>query len=61
MPLSAGLIDEQEAAPTPWEITAEADFYGAMDGASKFVRETPLQDQSSLDQAWWVVFWWAFG
>ncbi|MEC8101051.1 MAG: flagellar biosynthesis protein FlhA, partial [Planctomycetota bacterium] len=36
--LSAGLIDEQEATRRREEITAEADFYGAMDGASKFVR-----------------------
>ena len=36
--LSAGLIDEQEATRRRGEITAEADFYGAMDGASKFVR-----------------------
>ena len=31
--LSAGLIDEQEATRRRGEITAEADFYGAMDGA----------------------------
>ncbi|MGB4259808.1 MAG: flagellar biosynthesis protein FlhA, partial [Phycisphaerae bacterium] len=36
--LNAGLIDEAEARRRRAEITAEADFYGAMDGASKFVR-----------------------
>ncbi len=36
--LNAGLIDESEARSRRTEITAEADFYGAMDGASKFVR-----------------------
>ncbi len=36
--LSAGLIDEKEAKARRKEITEEADFYGAMDGASKFVR-----------------------
>jgi len=36
--LSAGLIDEQEARDRRAEIMHEADFYGAMDGASKFVR-----------------------
>lgn len=36
--LNAGLIDEQEAKTRREEITQEADFYGAMDGASKFVR-----------------------
>lgn len=36
--LNAGLIDEKEAQRRRQEITAQADFYGAMDGASKFVR-----------------------
>ncbi|GIV61248.1 MAG: flagellar biosynthesis protein FlhA [Rhodothermaceae bacterium] len=36
--LNAGLIDEQEARQRREEIGREADFYGAMDGASKFVR-----------------------
>ena len=36
--LSAGLISEQDARSRREEITREADFYGAMDGASKFVR-----------------------
>jgi flagellar biosynthesis protein FlhA len=36
--LSAGAIDEAEARRRRENITTEADFYGAMDGASKFVR-----------------------
>ncbi len=36
--LSAGLISETDARARREEITSEADFYGAMDGASKFVR-----------------------
>ena len=36
--LSAGTIDEVEARRRRDNITTEADFYGAMDGASKFVR-----------------------
>ena len=36
--LSAGLIDEQEAKTRREELQKEADFFGAMDGASKFVR-----------------------
>lgn len=36
--LNAGIINEQEAKRRRKEIELEADFYGAMDGASKFVR-----------------------
>lgn len=36
--LNAGLIDEKEAKRRREEIAKEADFYGAMDGASKFIR-----------------------
>ncbi len=36
--LNAGLIDEREARRRREEISKEADFYGAMDGASKFIR-----------------------
>lgn len=36
--LNAGLIDEDEARARRTQISKEADFYGAMDGASKFVR-----------------------
>src|SRR3954449_10641477 len=36
--LNAGLIDEAQARTRRTEVTAEADFYGSMDGASKFVK-----------------------
>lgn len=36
--LNAGLIDEGEARQRRADVTAEADFYGAMDGGSKFVK-----------------------
>ena len=36
--LNAGLVDEDEARRRREEISSEADFYGAMDGASKFVK-----------------------
>src|SRR4051812_37418832 len=36
--LNAGAIDEQEARRRRAEVASEADFYGAMDGASKFVK-----------------------
>jgi len=36
--LNAGLIDEDTARTRRADVTAEADFYGAMDGASKFVK-----------------------
>ncbi len=36
--LNAGLIDQQEAKKRREELRDEADFYGAMDGASKFVK-----------------------
>ena len=36
--LNAGLIDQEEAKIRRADVSAEADFYGAMDGASKFVR-----------------------
>jgi len=36
--LNSGLIDENEARRRRKEVAGEADFYGAMDGASKFVK-----------------------
>ena len=36
--LNAGLINESDARRRRKEVSEEADFYGAMDGASKFVR-----------------------
>lgn len=36
--LNAGLIDQEQAKLRRTEVAQEADFYGSMDGASKFVR-----------------------
>lgn len=36
--LNSGLINQDEARARREEVAAEADFYGSMDGASKFVR-----------------------
>jgi flagellar biosynthesis protein FlhA len=36
--LNAGLINQEKAQIRRKDVAAEADFYGAMDGASKFVR-----------------------
>src|SRR5215510_3105434 len=36
--LNAGLIDSEEARARRARVASEAEFYGAMDGASKFVR-----------------------
>ncbi len=36
--LNAGLINEEQAKTRRAEVAQEADFYGSMDGASKFVR-----------------------
>ena len=36
--LNAGLINQEQATTRRRDVASEADFYGAMDGASKFVR-----------------------
>lgn len=36
--LNAGMIDQEQAAVRRLEISQESDFYGSMDGASKFVK-----------------------
>ncbi|MBZ9610243.1 flagellar biosynthesis protein FlhA [Rheinheimera maricola] len=36
--LNSGLISQEEARERREEVTSEADFYGSMDGASKFVK-----------------------
>ncbi|CZF77192.1 flagellar biosynthesis protein FlhA [Grimontia marina] len=36
--LNAGLINQEQARTRRQEVTKEADFYGSMDGASKFVK-----------------------
>jgi flagellar biosynthesis protein FlhA len=40
--LNAGLITDEQARARRAEISSEADFYGAMDGASKFVKGDAL-------------------
>ena len=40
--LNTGLISEQDAKERRKEIQREADFYGAMDGASKFVKNDAI-------------------
>ncbi len=40
--LNAGLITDEQARERRGEISREADFYGAMDGASKFVKGDAL-------------------
>ena len=40
--LNSGLINEQEAKARRQKIQREADFYGAMDGASKFVKNDAI-------------------
>ena len=52
--LNAGLITEAEARQRRKDIQRSADFYGAMDGASKFVRGDawlPLSSLSSIPSA----------
>ena len=44
--LNAGIIREEEARRRRAEVAQEADFYGSMDGASKFVAAMPLQGSS---------------
>ena len=36
--LNAGMISEKEASERREKVSSEADFYGAMDGATKFVK-----------------------
>ncbi len=52
--LNSGLISESEARQRRVQISREADFYGAMDGASKFVKEMRLRALSSLLSIFWA-------
>ncbi len=45
--LNAGLINEAQARKRRADVTAEADFYGSMDGASKFVKGDADRRRSS--------------
>jgi len=46
--LNAGVLTNEEARARREEITSEADFYGAMDGASKFVKGDAIAGILSL-------------
>ena len=47
--LNAGLINEVQARERRQKIEREADFYGAMDGASKFVKGDAIAGIIILD------------
>ena len=57
--LNAGIIDETEARSRREEVSQEADFYGAMDGASKFVRGDAIAGLiiTALNIVWWFYYW----
>ena len=46
--LNAGLIDEMEARSRRKQLAAEAEFYGAMDGASRFTQRDAIARRSRL-------------
>ena len=46
--LNMGLIDQKEAVRRRSELEKEASFYGAMDGASKFVKGDAVAGITSL-------------
>jgi len=45
--LSSGLINEQEAKLRRYKVQKEADFYGAMDGATKFVKGDAIMSMNT--------------
>ena len=45
--LNAGLIDQNQAKSRRLEVAQEAEFYGSMDGASKFVRGDAIASKSA--------------
>ena len=51
--LNAGLIDQEQARTRRSEVTKEADFYGSMDGASKFVKGDAIAYSHSVYQYYW--------
>ena len=59
--LSAGLIDEKTARRRRRELEEESGFYGAMDGAAKFVRGDAIagadHHRASTSSAGWRSAW----
>lgn len=53
--LGTGLIDEQEAKERRYKIQKEADFYGAMDGATKIVKGDATLSIVTTAVNFWVV------
>lgn len=53
--LSSGIIDEQEAKLRREKIQREADFFGSMDGASKFVKEFPNTFRENPEPGLWPI------
>ena len=51
--LNAGIITEQEALTRRAKIQEQADFYGAMDGASKLFVVMHRWNIHNLDQCYW--------
>jgi flagellar biosynthesis protein FlhA len=58
--LNAGLIGEQDARRRRTEVAQEAEFYGAMDGASKYVRGDAVAASSLPSSISSAAWWWAY-
>ena len=56
--LNMGFIDQAEAQRRRKNIEKEANFYGAMDGASKFVKGDALWDCDSVNRYFWGACRW---
>ena len=57
--LSSGLINEQQAKDRRYKIQKEADFYGAMDGATKNCKRgcSYVPDHYICQFSWWYDHW----
>ncbi|KAG1363073.1 hypothetical protein G6F61_013921 [Rhizopus arrhizus] len=53
--LNAGLLTREEAKARREEVREEADFYGAMDGASKFIRGDAIAGILILAMPCWIT------
>ena len=54
--LNAGLIDENEARARRKMLACEAEFYGAMDGASRFTQRDAVASIIITSSTSWPVF-----